>query len=139
MGTVQSHEFTDPEILDQPEESESSLPQKVITISDFEDKDGRYHSDDLLSEMDGQELRDSLDFQMQEEITFLEQMKESGRLIEPEETAFLDLMKKHMATEWRVAESSRTLRYNGQSKRKKQDNVKKARDWDAANEKVRNL
>ncbi|EGN93212.1 hypothetical protein SERLA73DRAFT_156429 [Serpula lacrymans var. lacrymans S7.3] len=64
-------------------------------------------------------------------------MKEAERP-EPKETAFLNLMKKHTVTDWRVAESSRSLRYNGQSKRKKQYDAKKARDRNTADEKVRN-
>ncbi|EGN91575.1 hypothetical protein SERLA73DRAFT_80324 [Serpula lacrymans var. lacrymans S7.3] len=53
------------------------------------------------SEMNGKELRDSLDLQMQEEIDFLEQMKEAERP-EPKETVFLNLMKKHTVTDWRL-------------------------------------
>ena len=61
--------FGDLEILDQwPNDGEHS-PLDLADVSDSEDEED-YHSDDLLSEMEGEEFAMSLDPQMQNGIEF---------------------------------------------------------------------
>lgn len=71
---------------------------------------------------------------MEEEITLLEKMKPA----EPKQDALANSMVKCTVADWRVAETSRSLGYNGLSKRKRQDDAKKAMDRDKANESIRN-
>ena len=46
-------------------------PLDLADVSDSEDEEEGYHSDDLLSEMEGEEFAMSLDLQMQNGIEFL--------------------------------------------------------------------
>lgn len=87
-----------------------------ITIDDSDSGEG-YGSEDYVSEMDGQELRDSLELQMEGEI---EQIQGG------ENTAYGMLMREIKADHWKKAETNRSLGYNGLSRRKKQLDLQKA-------------
>jgi len=104
------------------EETREDLPGhgNLIIIDDNSednggDSDEGYGSDDCMSEMEGQELRDSLELQMEGEI---EQIQE-GR-------AYEVLMREINAGQWKKAETNRSLGYNGLSRRKKQLDTQKA-------------
>ena len=128
--------FGDLEILDQwPNDGEHSPPD-LADVSDSEDKEEGYHSDDLLSEMEGEEFAMGLDLQMQNEIEFLRSLEK----IEKEDalTAFSELMKDRTARDWVKAESKWSLGYNKLSTRKKQLDAKKTKEKEIADQKSRN-
>ena len=62
--------------------------------------DDGYESDDLISEMDGEELRESLQLQMQGEIEVLEQSQDVKR-----SSAYGVLMMEIKPDQWTKAES----------------------------------
>ena len=95
--------------------------------SDPEDKDGGYHSNDSLEEMDRDDLNLNLDFQMQREIDFLKGLEEIGRV--DSSTAFSELMKPQTVDQWAWTESERPLvRYDKKSKRKAYLDAQKVRE-----------
>ena len=93
ISTPASHctseiDFGDLEILDQ-------WPNDV---SDSEDEEEGYHSDDLLSEMEGEDFAISLDLQMQNEVEFLRRLEK----IEKEDlpTAFSEIRQQEIGIRW---------------------------------------
>jgi hypothetical protein len=82
-----------------------------------------------VSEIDGQELRDSLELQMEGEI---EQIQGGEN-----PTAYGGLMRGMKATYWKKAETNRSLGYNGLSRRKKQLDLQKAGQADEENKKLK--
>ncbi len=99
-----------------------------ITIDDYDSGEG-YGSDDCVSEMDGKELRDSLELQMQGEI---EQIQGSENF-----TAYGVLMRGINADHWKKAETNRGLGYNGLSRRKMQLDLQRATQAEEENKKLR--
>ena len=130
---------SDAPVIDSWDQSEASArgfspgpEENPITIDDcpgYDSSDEGYRSDDYMSKMDGQELRDSLENQMEREI---EQM-EGGE----NPTAYKVLMREIKANQWRKAETNRSLGYNGLSKRKKQFDLQKAKQAEEENKKLR--
>ena len=112
------------------------LNQWPNDVSDSEDEEEGYHSDDLLSEMEGEDFAISLDLQMQNEVEFLRRLEK----IEKEDlpTAFSELMKDQTARDWDKVEPKQSLGYNKQSRRKKQLNAKKTREKEVTDQKSRN-
>jgi len=96
-----------------PTREYSSGPEKNSPITfDDSDLDEGYGSEDYVSEMDGQELRDSLELQMEGEI---EQIQGGEN-----PTVYGESMRGIKATYWKKAETNQSLGYNGLSRRKKQ-------------------
>jgi len=96
----------------------SDAEPDAIVISDTsnaENADDGYGSDDLMSEMDGEELKESLQLQMQGEIELLEQSQDAKK-----SSAYGVLMREIKPDQWTKAESKRSLGYNGQSRRTQQ-------------------
>ena len=95
------------------------------------DSDGSYPgygSDDTIHGMEGAELRESLELQMEEEITFL---RDQGR------PSVLEVLVRDVGVaEWKQAESNWSLGYNKQSLRKKQLD-KQAKKAEEENQKLR--
>ena len=52
----------------------------ILDTSDVKNADGGYGSDDLMSEMDGEKLKESLQLQMQRGIEVLEQSQDARKL-----------------------------------------------------------
>ena len=106
--------------------------ENSITIDDYPEdvsSDEGYRSDDYMSEMDGQELRDSLEFQMEREIEQIEGGENP--------TAYGMLMREIKADQWKKVETNRSLGYNGLSRRKKQLDLQKAEQAEEENKKLR--
>ena len=79
--------------------------------------------------MEGAELIESLELQMEEETAFL---RDQGR-----PSVLEVLMRDVGAAEWKQAESNRSLGYNKQSLRKKQLDKQKAKKAEEENQKLR--
>jgi hypothetical protein len=114
-----------------------SLPDAIVVSSDssdVENVDDGYGSDDLMSEMDGEELRESLQMQMEGEIEILKQSEGSKK-----SSAYRTLMREITPNQWAKAESNKSLGYNGRSKRTKQRNDLKTRQAEEEHMKIRAL
>jgi hypothetical protein len=114
--------------------STANSPDVVVIsdTSDAENADDGYGSDDLLSEMDGEELRESLQLQMQGEIEVLEQSQDAKK-----SSAYGVLMREFKPDQWAKAESKRSLGYNGQSRRTQQRRNQQAVKAEEENKKMR--
>ena len=107
-------------------------PKNAITIDDHSEDDlddSGYGSNDYMSEMEGQELRDSLELQMEGEI---EQIRNGEK-----NSAYEELMREINTGQWKKAETNRSLGYNGLSRRKKQLDMQKAKQAEKENEKMK--
>ena len=114
--------------------STANSPDVVVIsdTSDAENADDGYGSDDLLSEMDGEELRESLQLQMQGEIEVLEQSQDAKK-----SSAYGVLMREFKPDQWAKAESKQSLGYNGQSRRTQQRRNQQAVKAEEENKKMR--
>jgi len=116
---------------DQPEgETGKFLPgpgHENVNLDDCSEDEG-YGSNDCMSEMEGQELRDSLELQMEEEIGQIQDGEKNP-------TAYGEMMRGINAGQWKKAETNRRLGYNGLSRRKKQLDMQKARKAEEENKK----
>ena len=81
-----------------------------LESSETDSSDDRYGDDDLLSELEGEELRDSLKLQIEGEIDIIEKLEVN------KPTAYDTLMQSIHADQWQKAESKQSLGYNGLSK-----------------------
>jgi hypothetical protein len=80
----------------------ANSPDAIIIsdTSDAENADDGYGSNDLMSEMDGEELKESLQLQMQGEIEVLEQSQDAKK-----SSAYGVLMREIKPDQWTKAES----------------------------------
>ena len=92
--------------------------------------DEGYNSDDTMSEMEGEELMQSLKQQMAGEIEVIGQIQATHQ-----EGAYGPLMRDVYPKEWAKIKSSRSLGYNKRSRRTKQRKAKAAREAEEVNEK----
>jgi len=114
--------------------STANSPDAIVISdsSDAENADDGYGSDDLMSEMDGEELKESLELQMQGEIEVLEQSQDAKK-----SSAYGVLMREIKPDQWTKAESKRSLGYNGQSRRTLQRRNQQAVKAEEENKKMR--
>jgi hypothetical protein len=114
--------------------SKASSPDAIVIsdTSDAENADDGYGSDDMMSEMDGEELKESLQLQMQGEIELLEQSQDAKK-----SSAYEVLMREIKPDQWTKAESKRSLGYNGQSRRTQQRRNQQAAKAEEENMKTR--
>jgi hypothetical protein len=94
--------------------------------------DEGYNSDDTMSEMEGEELMQSLEQQMAGEMEVIGQIQATHQ-----EGAYGPLMRDVYPKEWAKIESSRSLGYNKWSRRMKQRKAKAAREAEEVNENSR--
>ena len=102
-----------------------------LESSETDSSDDGYGDDDLLSELEGEELRDSLKLQIEGEIDIIEQLEAN------KPTAYDTLMRGIHADQWQKAESKRSLGYNGLSERTRQQHRQEEREAEAANKVLR--
>jgi hypothetical protein len=116
--------------------SVASSPDAIVISdsSDAEKANDGYGSDDLMSEMDGKEQRESLQLQMQGEIEVLEQSQDAKK-----SSAYGVLMREIKPDQLAKAESKRSLGYNGQSRRTQQRRNRQAVKAEEENKTMRAL
>jgi hypothetical protein len=88
--------------------------------------------DEELSELEGEELCESLKIRVEGE------MKELANAEQASQTAYAAIMQELSAKDWRKLEAQRGLGYNGQAERTKRRHRQIAREEEEKNKKLRN-
>ena len=109
LNTILEETDVNPPIEPADDDSPSIHDQESINNKppDSNGSDPGYGSDDIIYGMEGDELRESLELQMEEEITFL---RDQGR-----PSVLEVLMRDVGAPEWKQVESNQSSGYNKQS------------------------
>jgi hypothetical protein len=109
--------------------------QDLDAAGDTQGEDG-YDEDDVLSELEGEELQESLRKEMETELQVVEQNKVD---IAPDlgSTAYDILMRDIPGGQWKAAESNQHLGYNGNAKRTKWRHRQEAREAEEMNKVLR--
>ena len=131
LNIIPEETDVNPPIEPAEDDSPSTHDQESINNNspDSDDSDPGYGSDYTIYGMEGAELIESLELQMEEETAFL---RDQGR-----PSVLEVLMRDVGAAEWKQAESNRSLGYNKQSLRKKQLDKQKAKKAEEENQKLR--
>ena len=98
--------------------------------------EGGYDEDDVLSELEGEELQESLRKKMETELQVVEQNKVDLAL-DPGSTAYDILMRDIPGGQWKAAESNQHLGYNGNAERTKRRHRQEAREAEEMNKVLR--
>jgi len=109
--------------------------QDLDAAGDTQEGDG-YDEDDVLSELEGEELQESLRKEMETELQVVEQNK-VDLAPDPGSTAYDILMRDLPGGQWKAAESNRHLGYNGNAKRTKRRHRQEAREAEEMNKVLR--
>ena len=100
-------------------------PEDWVDLSDLDSE-----SDDELEELKGDALRGSLEAEMS---------READALQNSDTALYEKLMRLISSKDWKKAEKSRALGYNGKSKRSKRQKSKEMRDKECRDEETRKL
>ena len=119
-------------------EEESSLVdlQDNVDYDNMSDEEaGGYEEEEELSELEGEELEESLRKQMEGEMQAIDDTEEDPASDAPQAkpTAYRVLMQDIPADQWKVAESNRRLRYSGRAERTQQEHCQAAREAEELN------
>jgi hypothetical protein len=141
-GEVNEQELTPPILIDEEQE----LNEAEYSISEpgdqwgedtgwdtEEEYDGLVgDEDEELSELEGEDLCESLRIRVEGE------MKELANAEQASQTAYAAIMQELSAKDWRKLETQRGLGYNGQAERTKRRHRQNVREEEEKNKKLRN-
>ena len=130
------------EVSEEIDASDKEEESSLVDLQDNVDNDnisneeaGRYEEDDELSELEGEELEESLRKQMEGEMQAIDDTEEDPASDAPQAkpTAYRVLMRDIPADQWKVAESNWRLGYSGHAERTLWEHCQAAREAEELN------